>query len=578
MTGLAQQIEERVLILAPIGRDARAAAQSLTDIELGCTICTDIADLHERLCEGAAVAVATEEAFVRGNAQIVEQWVAEQPPWSDFPFVVLTGRASSATAHGYRLRLLERLGNVSLLERPLNAVTLVSTVKAALRARYRQYEVRDHLFERDLSAAKLENLVRERTVQLEQANDQLREQIAERKQAEAALQQAQKMEVIGQMTGGVAHDFNNLLTAVLGNLELASRRGQDPGIKRYLDGAMQAAQRGAKITSQLLAFSRTQRLQTEPIDINDVVTRMGDLLFRSIGGTVRIETILDRNLWRAVADAGQIELIILNLAINARDAMKEGGRVTISTANVPEGQATRSAELPPGDYVSFSLSDTGTGMTDEVLRKAFEPFFTTKPVGSGTGLGLSQVYGISKQSGGGVSIATKVGEGTTVTVYLPRTTSKPVLRTVESRDEAPLTGHRATILVVDDDRDVRELATSCLETLGYHVLEAEGGRAAIDLICSETAVDLVLIDVAMPDINGVETIRAVRKRRPDLRFLYITGYVGATPLDPSEKRVLNKPFTLAGLAAKVEEALFPANMTRRSSNVFSINPARPKQA
>jgi CheY-like chemotaxis protein len=425
-------------------------------------------------------------------------------------------------------------------------VTLVSTVKAALRARYRQYEVRDHLFERDLSAAKLENLVRE-----------LR---------------------IGQMTGGVAHDFNNLLTAVLGNLELASRRGQDPGIKRYLDGAMQAAQRGAKITSQLLAFSRTQRLQTEPIDINDVVTRMGDLLFRSIGGTVRIETILDRNLWRAVADAGQIELIILNLAINARDAMKEGGRVTISTANVPEGQATRSAELPPGDYVSFSLSDTGTGMTDEVLRKAFEPFFTTKPVGSGTGLGLSQVYGISKQSGGGVSIATKVGEGTTVTVYLPRTTSKPVLRTVESRDEAPLTGHRATILVVDDDRDVRELATSCLETLGYHVLEAEGGRAAIDLICSETAVDLVLIDVAMPDINGVETIRAVRKRRPDLRFLYMTGYVGATPLDPSEKRVLNKPFTLAGLAAKVEEALFPADMTRRSSNVFSINPARPKQA
>jgi CheY-like chemotaxis protein len=163
---------------------------------------------------------------------------------------------------------------------------------------------------------------------------------------------------------------------------------------------------------------------------------------------------------------------------------------------------------------------------------------------------------------GGVSIATKVGEGTTVTVYLPRTTSKPVLRTVESRDEAPLTVHRATILVVDDDRDVRELATSCLETLGYHVLKAEGGRAAIDLICSETAVDLVLIDVAMPDINGVETIRAVRKRRPDLRFLYMTGYVGATPLDPSEKRVLNKPFTLAGLAAKVEEALFPADMTR----------------
>src|ERR1700722_14791527 len=375
MTGLAQQIEERVLILAPIGRDARAAAQSLTDIELGCTICTDIADLHERLCEGAAVAVATEEAFVRGNAQIVEQWVAEQPPWSDFPFVVLTGRASSATAHVYRLRLLERLGNVSLLERPLNAVTLASTVKAALRARYRQYEVRDHLFERDLSAAKLENLVRERTVQLEQANDQLREQIAERKQAEAALQKAQKMEVIGQMTGGVAHDFNNLLTAVLGNLELAIRRGGDEGIRRYLEGATHAAQRGAKITSQLLAFSRTQRLQSEPIDLNSVVTRMGDLLFRTIGATVRIETILEKNLWQATADRSQIESVILNLAVNARDAMPNGGRLTISTANIPRDEQNKPVELAAGDYVAVCVSDTGTGMTDEVLGKAFEPFF-----------------------------------------------------------------------------------------------------------------------------------------------------------------------------------------------------------
>ena len=208
------------------------------------------------------------------------------------------------------------------------------------------------------------------------------------------------MEVIGQMTGGVAHDFNNLLTAVLGNLELAMRRGTDDGIRRYLEGATHAAQRGAKITSQLLAFSRTQRLQTEPIDLNSIVTRMGDLLFRTIGATVRIETVLENNLWQATADPSQIESVVLNLAVNARDAMPNDGQLTISTANVPREERNKPADLAAGDYVAVCVSDTGTGMTDEVLRKAFEPFFTTKAVGSGTGLGLSQVYGIARQTGG----------------------------------------------------------------------------------------------------------------------------------------------------------------------------------
>ena len=296
----------------------------------------------------------------------------------------------------------------------------MSAIRSAMRARSRQYEVQDHLLDREKFAAQLEDQVQERTRQLEQANEELRQQIAERRQVEAALQQAQKMEVIGQMTGGVAHDFNNLLTAVLGNLELATRRGKDENIRRYLEGATQAAQRGAKITSQLLAFSRTQRLQTEPIDLNAIVTAMGDLLFRTIGATVRIETILERSLWPATADPSQIELVILNLAVNARDAMPDGGRLTIATANVPHGDRSKPAELPPGDYVSVCVSDTGTGMTEEVLRKAFEPFFTTKPVGSGTGLGLSQVYGIAKQTGGTVAIDTQVGKGTTVRVYLPR--------------------------------------------------------------------------------------------------------------------------------------------------------------
>jgi signal transduction histidine kinase/CheY-like chemotaxis protein len=570
MAASPEELADRIIVLAPIGRDAPAAAHHLAESKLACVICADLDDFNTKLSEGAAAALVTEEAFLRGSTRALEEWLATQPAWSDFPFIVLTSRATSPAAHAYRLRLLESLGNVSLLERPLNAVTLMSTVRAALRARRRQYEVQDHLLDRETSAAQLEDLVRERTAQLETANDQLRKQITERRQAEAALQQAQKMEVIGQMTGGVAHDFNNLLTAVLGNLELALRRGADDGIRRYLEGATHAAQRGAKITSQLLAFSRTQRLQSEPIDLNSVVTRMGDLLFRTIGATVRIETILEKNLWQATADRSQIESVILNLAVNARDAMPNGGRLTISTANIPRDEQNKPVELAAGDYVAVCVSDTGTGMTDEVLRKAFEPFFTTKPVGSGTGLGLSQVYGIAKQTGGGVSIATKIGEGTKVTVYLPRTRARPVLQTSEAPG-APLRRHDATILVVDDDPDVRGLAISSLETLGYRVFGADGGRAAIDFMGRNASIDLVLIDIAMPEINGVEAVQAILKERPGLPFLYMTGYVGPTKLDPSE-RVVKKPFTLAELAAKVEEVLFPGGASRLFNNVITMKP------
>jgi signal transduction histidine kinase len=572
MVGRPENVKERILVLAPIGRDARAAAEQLVESNLYCSICADIEDLHEKLRQGGAVGVVAEEAFYRHGTLPLEQWVANQPPWSDFPFIVLTTRATSAAAHAYRMRLIEGLGNVSLLERPLNAVTLVSTVQSALRARRRQYEVQDHLRDREASATQLEHLVRERTRQFEEANRQLRQQISERKQAEAALQQAQKMEIIGQMTGGIAHDFNNLLTAVLGNLELAIRRGHDESIRRYLEGATHAAKRGAKLTAQLLAFSRTQRLQIEPIDLNALVTSMGDLLFRTIGGTVRIETILEKNLWRATADPSQIESVILNLAVNARDAMPNGGRLTISTANLTRHEARKPPELPDGDFVMVSVSDTGTGMTDEVLKKAFEPFFTTKPVGRGTGLGLSQVYGIAKQTGGTVSVSTKLGQGTTVVVYLPRTTATPLLRAPDLVDQASSPTREATILVVDDDRDVRELAVSCLESLGYRVLAVDGGHAAIEVIASGTPVDLVLIDIAMPEINGVEAKQAILAQRPGLPFLFMTGYVGPTKLDPMEQHVLEKPFTLAELAGKVEEMLSPVDGAGRQNKVVPIKP------
>jgi signal transduction histidine kinase len=539
MAANSEQLEQRVLVLAPIGRDARAAAQHLAESKLDSVVCDDVDDLLFQLGEGAAIALVTEEAFLRGGTHDLEKWIASQPPWSDFPFIVLTSRATSAAALAYRMRLLDRLGNVSLLERPLNAVTLMSAVHSAMRARRRQYEV----------------------------------PIAERKQVEAALQQAQKMEVIGQMTGGVAHDFNNLLTAVLGNLELATRRGKDENIRRYLEGATQAAARGAKITSQLLAFSRTQRLQTEPIDLNAIVTAMGDLLFRTIGATVRIETVLERNLWPATADRSQIESVLLNLAVNARDAMPQGGRLTVTTANIPHGHTSKAAELAAGDYVGVFVSDTGTGMSEEVLRKAFEPFFTTKPVGSGTGLGLSQVYGIAKQTGGTVTIDTKVGQGTTVSVYLPRTTALPVERPADDAPNVPLGEREATILIVDDDKDVRQLGVSCLESLGYQVLAAGSGHAALDIVASDARIDMVLIDIAMPEITGVEAMEAILRKRPRIPYLYMTGYVGPTKLDPSEQRILKKPFTIAELAAKVEETLFPKDAVSGGKVIPLVRPA-----
>jgi signal transduction histidine kinase len=565
-------MKERVLVLAPIGRDAPAAAQNLTEARIQSVICPSIEDLLLKLDEGGAAALVTEEAFLPAGTEAVENWVTNQPPWSDFPFIVLTSRDTSAATHAYRTRLLRSLGNVSLLERPLNTVTLISTVQAALRARRRQYEIKDYLLERESMATQLEDLVRKRTRQIQLANRELRREISERKQAEAALQQAQKMEMIGQMTGGVAHDFNNLLTAVLGNLELATRRNSDEKIRRYLEGATQAAKRGAKLTGQLLAFSRTQRLQTETVDLNGIVTAMGDLLFTTIGATVRIETVLQKDLWPAIADPSQIESVILNLAVNARDAMPGGGRLTISTSNVDRNDPSKPYELGAGEYVVVSVEDTGTGMTDEVLAKAFEPFYTTKPVGSGTGLGLSQVYGIAKQTGGTVSISTRVGHGTTMKVYLPRSTVQATARPTQNHAAEALRSHEATILVVDDDKDVRELAVSCLESLGYHVRKADGGRAAIDVISEGSPIDLILIDVAMPEVNGVQAIKAILRLRPSIAFLYMTGYVGRTALDPSEQRVLKKPFTIAELAEKVEEVLFPDESSDVSGKVHFLKP------
>jgi CheY-like chemotaxis protein len=322
----------------------------------------------------------------------------------------------------------------------------------------------------------------------------------------------------------------------------------------------------------LLAFSRTQRLQTEPTDLNALVSGMGDLLYRTIGSTVQIETVLQKGLWPAMVDGSQIELVILNLAINARDAMPRGGRLTITTSHADRTEPSRPPELTGDDYVVVSVSDTGLGMTDEVQKKAFEPFFTTKAIGSGTGLGLSQVYGIAKQTGGAVRIESRLGKGTTVAVYLPRAHSLPDHKAVEEAAPAIPTGH-ATILVADDDRDVRELLISCLESLGYRVLAASNGPLAIEMIETNSDIELLMLDIAMPEMNGIEVAQVVSAKRPKLPVVFMTGYIGSTKLDGAEQqRLLKKPFTVAELTKQVKEALATSTSTQLS-NVVPIRPA-----
>jgi PAS domain S-box-containing protein len=381
--------------------------------------------------------------------------------------------------------------------------------------------------------------------------------LTQRKQAEEVLRQGQKMEAIGQLTGGVAHDFNNLLTAVLGNLELLGHRLSDPKSQKLLLSAAQAAERGARLTQQLLAFARKQRLEPEAVDLNHLVAGMGDILLRTIGATVRIETVLGEDLWTALVDVNQVELVLLNLAINARDAMDSGGVLTIRTENIHLVAASRTSDVLPGDYVVLSVSDTGTGMTDEVRAKAFEPFFTTKEVGKGSGLGLSQVYGIARQLGGGVELDSALGRGTAVRVFLPRAV-RAVREPERTADRLQLPPRqRARILVVDDDRHVREFVVSCLEGFGYQVLEAPDGPTALDIVAHEPAIDLLLADFAMPEMNGLELMRRIRKDRPELNVLFMTGYADTADIEAESIEVptLRKPFRVTELSEKVALAL-----------------------
>ncbi len=376
--------------------------------------------------------------------------------------------------------------------------------------------------------------------------------------AQAALRQSQKMDAIGQLTGGIAHDFNNLLTGIIGSLDLvrgrlAANRSDD--VPRLMDGASTSAQRAAALTHRLLAFARRQSLDIRPNDINRLVGGMEDLLRRTLGERIQLECKLLGELWAALTDANQLEAALLNLAINARDAMPDGGRLTIETANVRLDQADASShdDARPGDYAVISVSDTGVGMSADVLARAVDPFFTTKPVGEGTGLGLSVIYGFAKQSRGHLRIHSELGKGTAVKLYLPRALQNAVQLDTATVDTPR--GHGETILVVEDDATVRLVISDALRDLGYHVIAAPDARFALPILQSNQRISLLISDVVLPHVNGRKLAEMARALRPGLKVLFVSGYAESATnradfLDHGMD-MLTKPFALDVLGAKV---------------------------
>lgn len=555
-------MELRVLVHAPRGRDAAVVKGVLEQHHLA-LVCEDPHELLLRMDEGAGAAIVTEEALLESDlVKTLGSWLAVQAPWSDFPFIVLATRHPGPRADT-AVQSLHRLGNVILLERPLNAETLASAADAAVRARRRQYATRHHLQEISRTRTEVESLngqlearILDRTRELASANDRLMKEIAERERAQAALTQVQKMEAIGRLTGGIAHDFNNLLHVINMNLELVSRYAQEEKVKPVVERAKNAARRGAKLTGQLLSFARNQSLLPRLTRVNELLLGMKDLLEISVGTGVAVELQLCDTPTAVVVDASQLEMAVLNLAVNSRDAMPAGGTLNISTFARHHGAGGNSG-LAAGDYVVLSVSDTGGGIPPQLLSKVFDPFFTTKPVGSGTGLGLSQVYGFAQQSGGVAFVRSEMGSGTTVEMHFP---AAPTDASVSEEAPEPAVhrkaAHAHNILVVEDDADVRRVIVECLGLIGYSVSEAADGTQGLAAMAGSRP-DLLVVDYAMPDMTGAEVISKAREMWRDLPVILATGYADMAAVErlAGKPVILRKPFDITTLADAVAGAL-----------------------
>jgi signal transduction histidine kinase/CheY-like chemotaxis protein len=676
---------ERAVILAPTGRDAAVAAALIREAGFHADICDDLTSLAHDVDGGAGLAVIADEAVKTADLRQLAHWLNGQPPWSDFPIVLLTRQGGGPERNPDAARLGKLLGNVTFLERPFHPTTLVSIVGSAVRARRRQYQTRailadltenESLLQTALDAGRLgalvlhlpdyeleasdtcrgffgrqpgqpfsyqdllaavhpddaarrlevvdqairtskdysieyrniwpdgsvhwvevraravrrpdgslkslvgvcsditarkaaeierENLLKqlaaertaltELTATLEQRVEQrtadLLKEISAREQAQEQLRQAQKMETMGQLTGGVAHDFNNLLMAVMGNLDLLRKRmPDDPRLHRLVEGALQGAERGASLTQRLLAFARQQDLHAVPVDLGRLVRGMSDLLERSLGPRIGLHIDIPEGLPAVRIDANQLELAILNLAVNARDAMPDGGSIEIQAA---ADQSRNDPALALGDYLKLSVVDTGSGMTPETLQRAIEPFFSSKPLGKGTGLGLSMVHGLAVQLGGTLQLSSKVGKGTTATLVLPVATSPPKVEI--QQPAAPKKSRSAVILFVDDDPLIAMSTVEMLEDLGHRVIGANSARHALDILKSEQPIDLMMTDHAMPGMTGIELAAASRQVRPSLPVLLATGYAELPEGAQLDLPRLAKPYHQDQLRDRLDQML-----------------------
>ncbi|SOR26876.1 putative sensor hybrid histidine kinase with PAS/PAC motif and response regulator receiver domains [Methylorubrum extorquens] len=672
--------EERVLILTPRGRDAAVIEGVLDRSGIHATVCANVAAWLTGLREGAGTALVTEEALADGDTADVFAWLDAQQPWSDFPFIVLATRQAGRRTQS-AAELLRRLGNVVLLERPINAETLTSAVVSSLRARRRQYQARQHLLEREraqeqlrLANEELERRVAERTREVETAHETLAfaldaagmsswdidyvagthrrsprfdavfgyagtgqswdretflahvvdedretaedafanvpktsrldlecrirradgavrwiamrgrvksgeadrpERIAgilmdrtDQHVTEEALRQAQKMEAIGQLTGGVAHDFNNLLTVIVGGLDMMLRRPDQPDrVKRLAEAAMGAARRGEQLTQQLLAFSRRQMLRPQTLNPNRLLLDFRPLAERAATGAVELAFDLDPALDPIRIDPAQFESAVLNLIVNARDALEGRGghaRIAVTSRNVRLGTAAVADRgVPPGPYVVISVTDTGSGIPPDKLQRVFEPFFTTKEVGKGTGLGLSQVYGFTRSAKGFAQIESEVGKGTTVSLYFPRSTD-PAGEEIGPGPVGAIPLRRAgegeTVLLVEDDEQVLGMAVESLEELRYRVIVTRNAAEALEHLHGVERIDILFSDVVMPGgMNGSQLAVEARRVRPDIKILLTSGYVAnldeGQVIGQGELPVLNKPYRRDELARSLRLVL-----------------------
>jgi len=549
-------LDERVLILAPNTRDAELTQQTLAGRGLSCVICPDLKDFLLLMEEGAGLGLLAEESITLGGLVNCFHLLEKQPRWSDFPLVLIAAASHSPDLSAKRFNRLQQLGNLTILERPFHTETLITSVLSGLRDRKRQYEARSHQAE----TQQRENTITELNKNLE---SKVLERTQELTRSQDALVQAQKLEAIGRLAGGVAHDFNNLITGILGIVEdVSNDLGPKDPHREDLANVMTAANKASQLTRQLLAFGRRQVARPTVVMINCVIHDMNKLFSRVLPENVRVNSHFDSRLGKVMADKSQLEQVLLNLVLNAKDAMPRGGKIKITSANVTleKGDTRALCDISPGRYVTVCVSDTGSGIDAETMKHLFEPFYTTKKTNTGTGMGLATAYGIIKQHGGDICVKSAPGKGTTFQFFLPRLAGTIKVSRLHPVKPHPKLGGAETILIAEDEEIVRKISVRALEKKGYRVIQSHDAKEALKLSKAHSGrIDLLLTDVVMPGMNGQELAAALKRTRPDTRILYMSGYsremVARHGVMESGSGFIEKAFSAEKLCSSVREIL-----------------------